>query len=309
MTQARRPQPPLRTTNRPAPAWSARRPRETRTAGGAQALGAIVAVVTALLVAAHGLALATAPAAAGRTLRATLPALTDLDQTLAAHADEIAKSASGADASVPVPGLPMTIAVPRQSAAQGGDTLREAALDGLVGRVYAQGHAAFRAPDATEHSSPALFSSQWALWRTLGLLTGPSHHRLTLAALGLAVLALVSAALLALRVDSERRGVAAGSAVAAGALLAALGALLARLVVWLFASDPSDIASTVVGRAAHDLTMTVVVTAAVAGAGGILLAVVGAITARMFAAPVRPHASQPQPARRPRLARDPREER
>ncbi len=305
MRQARGPRQPY-VPLEPRPARMTRHQRQSHSTSGAQVLGVLLAISAALLITAHGLALATTPAAAGRTLGAVLPALTDLDQAMAAHAGEVASTAAVHDQDIPVPGLPLRVTVTREAAAAGGAELRRAALDSMVSTVYNRGHAAFRAPDAPAGGAPALFSSQWALWHALDSLKASSHHRLVLARAALAVVTLLLAVGLVLVVDGRRRGVAAGSAIAVGAGLAALGAVLGRLAAWVLVPNNGDIAAAAVSRIAHDLSMTVVATALIAGVAALALAALSAAVTTLSRP--APHPASRPVTRRPPAIREPEEE-
>ncbi len=304
MRQARGPRQPY-VPLEPRPARMTRHQRQSHNTSAAQVLGVLLAISAALLITAHGLALATTPAAAGRTLGAVLPALTDLDQALAAHAGEVASTAAVHDQDIPVPGLPLRVTVTRGAAA-GGAELRRAALDAMVSTVYNRGHAAFRAPGAPAGGAPALFSSQWALWHALDSLKASSHHRLVLVRAALVVVTLLLAVGLVLVVDGRRRGVAAGSAIAVGAGLAALGGVLGRLAVRVLVPSDGDIAAAAVSRIAHDLSMTVVATALIAGVAALALAALSAAVTAL-SQPV-PHPASRPGTRRPPVIREPEEE-
>lgn len=293
-----RPLPPVR---------AMRRAPEPPGASALRATGVLTVLAAAAFVVLHGLALATAPKAAARTLHATLPALTDLDQALAAHAQDIAATAGGGDESIPVPGLPLRVAVPRQAAAAGGEELRRATVDAMTRTVYAEGQAAFRVPDAPAEGALALFSSQWAVRRTLDTLTRGAHQKLVWMRTALAVALVALLVLLALQVDGPRRLLAVGSALAMGAALAAAGALLARLAVWLFTSGDGGVAGAVVAGTARDLAMTVAVTAAIAVIAGLALAACGTAVSRVTTDAPRTGTAQPRELQG-RLLREPWEE-
>lgn len=287
MQAPRRSVPPRRAAD-PLPAWTVRRRPQPRTSGAAPAAGVFAAVAVAALVALHALTLATAPGAAQRTLVAVLPALTDFDQALVAHAEGLSATAAGSIESVPVPGLPFTVQVPVAAAAAGGAELRHAALDALVQRVYREGADAFRAPDAA--GSPSLLSSGWMLQRALAQLTHPTHERYERWRTIAAAIAAVALGVLFLQVDAWRRAVVLGAAVLAGAVIAALATLAARGIVWLFVSGDSSIAGAVTERVAYDTSMTVLVVAAFTAVAGIVLVVAGGVLSRVFgqAPPRRP---------------------
>ncbi|MFN8556253.1 MAG: hypothetical protein U0531_02520 [Dehalococcoidia bacterium] len=246
-------------------------------------MGFLGVIAAAAFVTLYGLALATSPTAAARTLAATLPVLTDLDQALVAHADAVMESARAGVESVAIPGLPLPVTVPREAALAGGDTLRRAAVDAALREVYGGGHAVFRAPDAPPARQPTPLSTEWVVQRTLDLLTRATHTRLsTLGGVsGVALLALLG--LLVLQVEGRRRPMALGSVLVAGAIIAALGALLARGGVWLFTSGDDDVVSRVAARTARDLTFTVAAAAGVVGAAGVLGAAIGSAVLRLGA--------------------------
>lgn len=275
---------PARTRTRGAwserdPRWTARRRARQSTSGGARIAGVLFALSVTLFLIVHALTLASAPAPAGRTLRAILPALTDLDQALAAHRDDIAATAAGS-ASTPLPGLPFAVEVPSASVMAGGAELRRAALDRIIAVVYAEGTETFRSPDAPP-GGPSAFSAQWSVRQAIGVLTRAAHDRLIVVRWGVAALAALLALLLATRVDRRRLPLAVGSAVVAGAALAALTAGVGRGLIWLFASG-SGVAGAVVARVAHDLMMTMLATALLAAVAGLLMAAVGTVVMRLL---------------------------
>ncbi len=289
----------------PRSAWTARQSRESRSSGGARAAGLLLALIMAATLGVHALALATSPGAAGRTLRATLPAITDLDQSLAAHATELEAAGRDATSSVVVPGLVVPVEVRREAAATGGDDLRRATVEAMVRWVYVEGHSAFRVSGVREVSAPAPLSSQWMVRRSIDLLTARQHGRLVNLSRILAVGAVAVTALLAIQIESSRRALAVGSALTVGSLLAAVGALVVRGVGWMVMSDGS-VASAVVARIARDVTMTIVVAALVSGLASAALAVGGWLIARMDNRPAR--AASPARARQAGLGRERREE-
>lgn len=280
-----------------------RRP-DAPAAGAVRATGIACVLATAAFLLLHALTLATAPGAAARTLQATLPALTDLDQALAAHAEDIAATAAGGTQSVPVPGLPLAVEVPRAAAVQGGSDLRRAALDTMVRRVYADGHRALRAADAPPEGPLGLFSSQWAVRRALDTMTAGNHQRIALLRSVVGAGALILIGLLAVQVDAERRSLAVGSALAAAGVTAAAAALLGRLGTWLFTTGDSDLASAVLARVAHDITATAVLVAAVAVVAGAIIAATGVVRLRATGSAAtadvrRAHEGRADLARRP----------
>lgn len=294
---------------RPAPRL-ARRAQEPAGSSASVAVGVVTALALGALVVLHGLALASAPAAAARTLRATLPALTDLDQALAAHQGDVTAlaSATGDAGRVPVAGVPIRVEVSHAAALRGGAELRRETLDAMTAQVYDRGHEAFRAEGTPDEGVLSLFSSQWTLRRSMDVMTRGAHDRIAPARLVAFVVAMLAAAALALRVEPGRRPVAIGSALLIGAMLAACGALLARALVWVFTAADSGVTAAVVARIARDATMTVVGAGIVAALTGAVVVVWGLVMARAGAlqsAAARTAAE----ARSPGVAREPWEER
>jgi hypothetical protein len=260
--------------------------------------GVLAVLAAAAFIVCHGLALATAPTAAARTLRATLPALTDLDQAITVHVGAIAAAGTDADGPVPVPGVPIEITVPPQAARAGGAALRRAALDAMVARVYAQGDEAFRAPTTQADGAASFLSSQWTVRRALGGLTRGVHDDVARGQTVFGLGAVALAALLALQVEPGRRTAAVAGVAAIAAVVAGVGALLARGLVWLLTSGDDDVVSDVVARTARDLTMTVVLVALiVAVAAGVFVAL-SVLSGRLIAEFTAGRRARPAPARR-----------
>lgn len=281
-----------------APLAPRRLPPPDRDAGGpagvARAAGVAFAVVGAVLLTLHTLLLLSAEPAATRTLRAMLPVLTDVDQALATHTDDMrATAASGAE-SVTVPGVPMAVAVPREAVAVGGPPLRDAVLAAMAARVYRDGHAAFRAVDAPAAGPQNLFSSQWAVQRSLDPFTEGAHQRLSLFRLIAAAAAALLLVALLLLVQGNHRLVALGSALAAAALLAGVVALAARAAAWLLTSFYGEVAAAVVNRAAHTITIGIAAGALVVLVAGVAVAAIGVVSER---------AARPVERRRPAAGR------
>lgn len=268
-------------------------------AGGStgRVAGVLLALVVAALVLIQGLWQVTSPDAAQRILRAVLPPITDLDQTLAANLNTLREEAFGvpADAAVPVRGLPIPIEVSGEEAGSDATTLRGIVLRRMAERVYTDGAEAFRAPDATA-ASPGLLSSQWTLQRTLNFLTAGSHDRLRLPRLGAIGATLLLAVLTLLLLEGPNRLIGPGVSLVTGGVLAAL----AGLVVWggvllLFGSE--TVVDGVVRRVARDTSVTILVVAGAFGALGLVLTALGVAARRVDQAEhVRP--TMRTPARR-----------
>ena len=273
--------PPTPARASPVPLRTMRREPEPSRGSAARAAGVFAVFLGAAALVLHGLTLATAPAAAARTLGAVLPALTDLDQALAAHAGSIAATAGEGGAMVPLPGLPLRVEVPAEAATAGGEQLRDGARDAMVRAVYAEGHAVFRVPDAPPEGALALFGSQWAVRRSLNVLTRDAHDRFVIARAVAGVAAGLMLLVLALQVEPGRRPLAVGSALVGAGLLALLATLVARALVWLFTSGDNSVAGRVVARVGHDLWTTVVITALIATGAGAALAALGALAIRL----------------------------
>jgi hypothetical protein len=249
-------------------------------AGRARATGVLVAAAAAAVILTHALTMASAPAAAARTLRSVTPALTDLDQALAAHDAEIRAASAAGGESVTVPGLPLRVEVQPEAAEAGGEERRRAAVDAIAGTLYQEGHAAFVAADARNDTTPGLFTSRWALRRALDTLTHDAHDRFQGARTVSGALFALTLVLLLVQVDGRRWLAAAGSALMAGALIAALALVLAQIGVWLATAGGSDVAGAAVGRIAREVLITASITAGVAAAAGIVLLVAGVLVGR-----------------------------
>ncbi len=278
---SRRP-PPSRYPGRPTDMdWRMRRRlrRDNDASGRLQLLGLLVVLAVAALLTLHGLAQATSSANAQRTLRAVLPALTDLDQALAAHGDDI-RALAGAGEPVPVPGIPIDVTIPA-AVAGGGDMgqVRRAAVDAMAARVRGEGAAAFRAADG-QQSAPGLFSRQWTVQRAVNLLRSGSHDRFVRLRTYAVLPALLLVVLLAWASGLRRAPVALGSAAVFAALLAVVIAVAGRAGAWVIGSGSGGVTAASVGRIARDLSMTPIAVAVTAGAGGVVLALAGSAVAR-----------------------------
>jgi hypothetical protein len=246
--------------------------------GRAPLLGVLLVLVTAGLVTLHGLAVATGRDAAARTLTATLPALTDLDQALRVHGEAVRAAATDLGP-VPVPGLPLTVAVPAEAAQAGGDHLRRAVVAAMTRAVYRSGSAAFRG-DGSAGPSAAPLTRAWLLDHALNLLSAPSHERLAWWRTAVLAAATVLAVALAAVTGPWRMAVAVGSAMAAGALFAVLLTAVVWAAVVLLLSGTNDVTEAVIDRIAHDVAMTVVGTGLIVALAGTVLAAAGALPRR-----------------------------
>jgi len=259
----------------------ARQLDQTGPAAGARFAGVLLALAVAVLVALHGLWQVTAPAAAERVLGTVLPSLTDLDQTLTAGTETMRELALGQppDGRVPVPGLPVRVEVPREDALNADPSrLRAIVLHRMVETLYQQGAGAFRAEDARA-PSPSIFSSQWALQRTLNFLTTARHDSLDTQRLVVALAALVLVALTIWLHEGPSRLVGPGVSIVVGSLLAGGGALVAWLGTRLvFGGDNAvdDIVRIVV----RDSAFTIAVVCATFAGFGIAILVMGLIIGR-----------------------------
>jgi hypothetical protein len=304
-----RPRPPREPQS--VPRLPARTPRRSvepapRTSA-AGAAGVVLALAVAAFVVLHGLTLAGTSDASSHTLHAVLPALTDLDQALTVHAEDIRTTASLGSATVPLPGLPLPVEVPLNAAEAGGAELRRAAVDSMARLVYDKGSRAFRAEDAKRGGAPGLFSSQWAVQRSLDAVSRDAHRRFALARTVAGSVAVVAAGLLMVQVDGRRRLAAVGSALVAGAVLAGLGAVVAWLLLWLVISGSGSVAEAVVFRVGRDLLLTVVLTAVVLAVSGVAQMMVGVVMTRWARRADGSGRSSTAP-RGSRLAREPWEE-
>lgn len=258
----------------PVPIWHTRRPVPTAS-GSASLIGVLLVLATAALVMLHGLALATGSSAAARTLAATLPALTDLDQALQVHGEAVRATASD-DGFVPVPGLPLPVAVPAQAAQAGGEALRREAVAAMTRAVYRSGSGAFRAEEAVARSTTPLTRS-WLLDQALHLLTRTTHARLALWRVPAVAAVTILAALLAMTTGWRRALVAVGSAVAAGAIFATVVAALGWGAVLVLLSGSGDVTEAVLGRVTRDVAMMVIGTGLIVAVAATLMAAAGTL--------------------------------
>lgn len=258
----------------PVPIWHTRRPVPT-TSGSASLVGVLLVLATAALVMLHGLALATGGSAATRTLAAILPALTDLDQALQVHGDAVRVAASD-DGFVPVPGLPLPVAVPAQAAQTGGEALRHEAIAAMTRAVYRSGSGALQAEEAVARSTTPLTRS-WLLDQALNLLTRSMHAHLALWRVPAVAAVTILAALLAMTTGWRRASVAVGSAVAAGALVATVVAALGWGAVLVLLSGSGDVTEAVLGRVTRDVAMMVIGTGLIVAVAATLMAAVGTL--------------------------------
>ncbi len=260
----------------PVPVWMPRQ-RPPPENGHAPLLGVLLVLATAGLVLLHGLTIATGRDAATRTLAATLPALTDLDQALRVHGYAVRAAASDTD-SVPVPGLPLTVEVPSEAARAGGEVLRREVVSALTRAVYRSGSAAFRG-DSVAGPAGAPLGRAWLLGHALDLLSGSGHTRLAWwRTLALGVAAVLAAGLAAAR--PRGTAVAVGSAMAAGALFAVVLTAGAWAGLALLLSGNDDATEAVLDRVMHDVAMTVIGTGLVVALAGTVLAAAGVLSRR-----------------------------
>lgn len=232
-------------------------------------------LATAALVLLHGLALATGSGAATRTLAATLPALTDLDQALQVHGEEV-RAAALDDGFVPVPGLPLPVAVPARSAQAGGEALRREAVSSMTRAVYRSGSGAFRGEEAVARSTPPLTRS-WLLDHALNLLSRTTHARLALWRAPAVAAVVILAALLTASTGWHRVLVAVGSAVAAGAIFAIVVTVLVWGTVLVLLSGSGDVTEAVLGRVTRDVAMMVIGTGLIMAVAATLMAAAGTL--------------------------------
>lgn len=278
----RRPRPRTVSRNGTAPVWTHRRRSADTRDSRASLFGALAVIAVAGLILFHGLSVATGREAATRTLRATLPALTDLDQALAAHEPDIKATAALAERSVEIPGLPLSVRVPREAAEIGGDTLRQATVSAMAEAVYRDGSGLFRAADAQSDAADSIFSKLWATRRSLDLFTSNAHDRFSTVRLFALIASVALFALVVLQVGGQRRAVASGSVLAVASVLALVITGLGRLVVWVITSGDSEVSAEVIGRAGQDATMSIVGVAGVAFVAGLVLAVAGSVAERLL---------------------------
>lgn len=252
---------------------------EPASASAARAVGVLLALLLAALVVLHGFTLATGRTAAERTLRGVLPALIDLDQALASHPNEISAAADVGSDPVALPGLPLTVEVPRAAALAGGERLRAATVEQAARGAYRDGPSVFHAEDA-KGGAVGLFTTQWSVRRSFSFLTAGTHQRLVTARMVVLVLTVGATLLFLLIVDRSRWLVASGSVCIAGAALAVAALLGARALVWVLMSGSGGAASAVTARIARDVLFTSGAVALVVGVAGVVLVLLGVLFAR-----------------------------
>jgi hypothetical protein len=308
MTEQRRPPPPRRGRPIEPPYGFGRPPLPRRTyhsryaprmddgatGAGGRLAGLLLALAVAALILTHGLWQVTAPVPAGRILRAILPPLTDLDQTLTANRESIRELAAGQpeDGAVVVPGLPIHVEIPRGLALTAEPAaLRMAVLTRMSDTLYREGAIAFRAPDAAAPEPPIL-SSQWALQSTLDLLTAQRHQSLRTPRLAALILTLALAALTIVLHEGPARLLGPGAALIAGALIAAFLALAWWALAFLFFGG-EDVVDDIVRRVARDSAVTVALVAAAFAVFGLLVTLLGLLARRLDQ--IEPPAPAPAP--------------
>ncbi len=315
MTEQRRPPPARRGREIESPYGYGRRPLPRRSyhsryaarmddgaaGAGGRLTGLLLALAVAALVISQGLWQVTAPAPAGRILRAVLPPLTDLDQTLAANRDAIREIGAGQPegGTVVVPGLPIRVEIPREQALNAEPAaLRAAALTSMSETLYRQGATAFRAPDAAA-PEPSILSSQWALRGTLNILTAERHATYTNARLIAGIVTLLLAGLTIVLQEGPARLLGPGASVLAGALVAAFAALGAWVLAFLFFGG-EDVVDDIARRVARDAAVTVALVAAIFAVLGLLVTALGLLARRLDQVEPLPPPARPRPNGRER---------
>ena len=281
-----RPAPPSGYAGRPLPA---RRPYHTRYAyehdddtgaSGGRVAGVLLALAVAALVITHSLWQVTAPGAAGRVLRAVLPPLTDLDQTLAANLDALREVAAGQPPGgrVTVPGLPVPVQVTREEAESDPAVVRAVVLRRMSEAVYQRGADAFRAPDV-QAPAPTLLTSRWALERTLNFLTADRHRSWRIPRLAAAVATLTLGVLAVWLLEGPARLSGPGMSVIAGSVIGGLVALAIRGFALVFYGE-DEVGDAIVRLVARDISTTMLVVAGTFLVFGVILTVLGALARR-----------------------------
>lgn len=308
--EKRRTPPPRRAADAPPPGFAGRPLPVQRRAvardrhhlddsgGGGRLAGVLLIFAVALLVICHGLYQVTAPAPAGRVLRAVLPPLTDLDQSLSANLDSLHEVGTGLPqgGALSVPGLPVPVSLSKDEALSGdAATLRPLILTRMSTILYRDGSAAFRAPDA-KAPSPSLFGSQWTLQHTLDLLTADQHQALRTPRVIAALLTLLLAGLTIALLEGPAKLLGPGASVVAGAVLAAVAAGVMRLIGLLFFGG-QDVVDSVVRRVLRDGANTVLVVALVFAAFGLALTALGVVVRRLDQAEPAPFGGRGRAAR------------
>jgi hypothetical protein len=250
-------------------------------ATGGRLAAVLLSLAVAALVITQGLWQVTAPAPAGRLLRSILSPLTDLDQTLAANVETLREVSAGQppDGLVTVPGLPIAVQVTRVEAESEPDALRATVLRRMSDAVYADGTDAFRAPDA-EQPTPTILTSQWALQRALNFLTASQHQSLEVPRLIAGIATLLLAVLTIWLLEGPARLSGPGLSAVIGSVLGGGFALAIWAAATLFYGQDA-VGDQIVRTVARDTAVTLLIVAGAFFTFGAVVAVMGAVAARL----------------------------
>lgn len=172
----------------------------------------------------------TSAGTAQRILERAVAVLTDVDALLPQLQEDLREAALTAEAdTVPVPGFPIPVELPKEAAATiGQEDLRRLLLAASAQQAYAEGMDVFAAADPDAQRDIELISTAGAINGGLGLLTAAKHTAFRIAAAALGLVATLLAVLLLAAVRSYARLVAAGSTILAAALPSLAAAVALR---------------------------------------------------------------------------------
>jgi hypothetical protein len=206
------------------------------------AAGILLMLSLLALLVALGLAQLTAEGPAKRTLQRSVASLTEIDTLLDEGYDELRQEAEEDDeASLGLKDFPVQVSLSAEEVLDLSQSeLRGLLLDRSADRLYDEGMSAFR-EEGTDLGEEGMgfFSTQGAVWNSLGFLRDNVHDGLRVAVASLAGVCLVLTAALALLARGFGRLASVGAAVCAAAVPFLAGAVAVRFALRL-ASEGND---------------------------------------------------------------------
>ena len=207
------------------------------------ATGILLMLSLLSLLVALGLAQLTAEGPAKRTLRRSVASLTEIDTLLDEGYEELRQEAGeDGEAALRLKDFPVQVSLSAEEVlGLSRSELRGLLLDRSAERLYDDGMSAFR-EEGTDLSEEGMgfFSTQGAVWNSLGFLRDNVHEALRVAAASLAGVCLVLAVVLALLGRGFGRLASVGAAVSAAAIPFLAGAVAVRFALRLVSDEGEE---------------------------------------------------------------------
>lgn len=207
------------------------------------ATGILLVLSLLSLLVALGLAQLTAEGPAKRTLRRSVASLTEIDTLLDESYEELQQEArEDEEAALRLKDFPVQVSLSAEEVLElSRSELRELLLDRSAERLYDEGMSAFREEGADlGEEGMGFFSTQGAVWNSLGFLRDNVHEALRVVVASLVGICLVLVLALALLGRGFGRLASVGAALSAAAIPFLVGAVAIRFALRLVSDEGEE---------------------------------------------------------------------